>query len=111
MGQNEQFKQFDEIRNNIYGSEGSNVNFVEQINSNSFRIRTYERGVENETLSCGTGVTAVAIGMHFLGETNRTMITLKTQGGELQVAFNKEGNTYKNVFLIGPAALVYKGVI
>ena len=94
-----------------YNEEGSNVNFVKKLEETIFAVRTYERGVENETLSCGTGVTAVAIAMHYLGETNENLITLDTQGGKLQVSFTKDGDVYKNVNLIGPAIFVYKGTI
>ncbi|MBU3822543.1 diaminopimelate epimerase [Flavobacteriaceae bacterium XHP0103] len=94
-----------------YNEAGSNVNFVKKINDQIFAVRTYERGVEDETLSCGTGVTAVALAMHALGETSGNNITLKVQGGELQVSFNVEKDAYTNVWLIGPAALVYKGII
>ena len=94
-----------------YNDEGSNVNFVKKISSQIFAVRTYERGVEDETLSCGTGVTAVALAMHALGETDENHITLKVQGGELEVSFNVENGVYKNVWLMGPAKLVYKGVI
>lgn len=94
-----------------YNEEGSNVNFVKKIEETIFAVRTYERGVENETLSCGTGVTAVAIAMHYLGETNKNLITLDTQGGKLHVSFTKDGDVYKNVNLIGPAIFVYKGTI
>ncbi len=94
-----------------YNEEGSNVNFVKKIEEGTFAVRTYERGVEDETLSCGTGVTAVALAMNYLGETNQDLVTLKTQGGELKVSFNKDGDTYKDVFLIGPATFVFKGEI
>ena len=94
-----------------YNAEGSNVNFVKKIKDATFAVRTYERGVEDETLSCGTGVTAVALAMNYLGETNQNLVKLQTQGGELQVSFKKEGETYKNVYLIGPATFVFKGEI
>ncbi|HEY5689601.1 MAG TPA: diaminopimelate epimerase [Yeosuana sp.] len=94
-----------------YFAEGSNVNFVKKIEEATFAVRTYERGVEDETLSCGTGVTAVALAMNYLGETNQNLVKLQTQGGELQVSFTKEGETYKNVCLIGPATFVFKGEI
>ena len=95
----------------LYSSKGTNVNFVEKINNQTFAIRTYERGVEDETLSCGTGVTAVAIAMNYIGATEKNVITLNTKGGDLKVAFEKQGNTYVNVWLIGPATQVYKGDI
>ena len=94
-----------------YNETGSNVNFVKKISNQIFAVRTYERGVEDETLSCGTGVTAVALAMHALKETDKNLITLKVQGGELQVSFSVENGSYKNIWLIGPATFVYKGTI
>ncbi len=99
------------IRNDIYGKEGSNVNFVEQINNTTFKVRTYERGVENETLACGTGVTAVAVAMHKTNKTNSATINLPVKGGELEVSFNENNGTYTDVFLTGPATFVFKGQI
>lgn len=96
---------------NPYNETGANVNFVEKINADTFSVRTYERGVEDETLSCGTGVTAVALAMHFNKETDGKLVNLKTKGGTLQVSFNTEGNAYNNIWLIGPAKLVFKGEI
>lgn len=98
------------IRNKIYGKEGANVNFVEQQDDTTFIVRTYERGVEDETLSCGTGVTAVAIAMFEIGKTSENKVTLKTSGGQLQVRFEKNDSAYKNVYLEGPATLVFKGI-
>lgn len=97
------------IRNDVYGVEGANVNFVEKLNEKTFSVRTYERGVEDETLSCGTGVTAVAIAMNELGETLSEEIILDTPGGKLTVSFNKQENRYTNVYLTGPAEQVFKG--
>jgi diaminopimelate epimerase len=94
-----------------YNAEGTNVNFVKQLEADAFRVRTYERGVENETLSCGTGVTAVAIAMHALQHTPAQRIKLEVEGGHLEVAFDVDSGTYKNVWLVGPAKLVFEGVI
>lgn len=94
-----------------YNEVGSNVNFVKKISDATFAVRTYERGVEDETLSCGTGVTAVAIAMHALKETKDSVVNLNVQGGELQVSFEVVNGVYKNVWLIGPAKLVYSGEI
>ena len=94
-----------------YNEAGSNVNFVSRISDSIFSVRTYERGVEDETLSCGTGVTAVALAMHYTGQTDKRLITLQTHGGELKVSFDKDENVYKNIWLIGPATQVFKGEI
>jgi diaminopimelate epimerase len=97
------------LRNHLYGIDGSNINFVEQINDNCFKVRTYERGVEAETLSCGTGATAVAIAMFELKKTSFNHIQLKTKGGNLSVEFEKNNLIYQNIYLKGPAELIYKG--
>jgi len=99
------------IRNGVYGVEGSNINFVKKINETTFRLRTYERGVEDETLACGTGATAVAVAMNYLNETKASDIKLNVEGGELQVSFNVNSGDYTNVFLTGKAVQVFKGEI
>lgn len=111
IGEFDVFNMGKKIRNDIYGTEGSNVNFVEQQNETTFRVRTYERGVENETLACGTGVTAVAIAMHKIKKTTNTTINLLVEGGELAVSFDVDGTGYKNVHLTGPATFVFTGTI
>lgn len=108
-----------EVKNNgatirysdLYGKAGSNVNFVKQISENHFAVRTYERGVEDETLSCGTGATAVAIAMSAIGKTNSNQILLDVEGGKLEVTFEKNDNKFTNVFLKGRATFVFKGEI
>ena len=95
----------------LYGSSGSNVNFVHPDASDTFSVRTYERGVEDETLSCGTGVTAVAIAMNAIGKTNSSNVKLSTPGGTLEVSFLVHDGKYTDVFLKGPAELVFKGSI
>ncbi len=95
----------------LYGKVGSNVNFVKQINDDTFSLRTYERGVEDETLSCGTGATAAAIAMNVTGKTNATSIHLNVEGGKLEVSFDKNDDQFTNVFLKGPAEFVFKGEI
>jgi len=99
------------LRYGLYGEKGSNINFVEQKSDDLFAIRTYERGVENETLSCGTGVTAVALAMHHSGELKGNEAKIKAMGGNLKVRFETNGGTYRNIVLIGPAEQVFKGKI
>jgi len=94
-----------------YFKEGTNVNFVEQISESSFKVRTYERGVEDETLACGTGVTAAAITAHKTNKTSSNLIKLEVLGGNLEVSFEKDGDSYKNIFLKGPAQFVFEGNI
>ena len=96
---------------NTYEFPGSNVNFVQQINDTTFRVRTYEKGVEDETLACGTGVTAVAIAMHKTKKTSSNSISLPVEGGLLEVSFTEENGVYSTVFLKGPAKFVFRGVI
>ena len=97
------------IRYGIYGKTGSNINFVEQESNDVFMVRTYERGVEDETLSCGTGVTAVALAMYTSGKTNGETVTVKTLGGDLSVQFSKAGKVFSNIKLSGPVTKVFEG--
>jgi diaminopimelate epimerase len=93
----------------LYDASGCNINFVEQIDADTFSVRTYERGVEDETLSCGTGATAVGIAMHSTYKTDAKRININVLGGKLTISFDVENNSYKNVFLTGPAELVFSG--
>lgn len=88
-------------------SDGVNVDFLLNDNGN-IRIRTYERGVENETLACGTGVTASAMAASLWYGGND--IDIYTQIAKLNVRFDKDENTFKNVVLTGPAAHVFDGM-
>lgn len=102
------------IRNSDrYHKQGINVNFVEELAANELVIRTYERGVEDETLACGTGVTACAIVQvvkkNLVG---KQRISLKAAGGDLAVELNRVGETeFNQIVLIGPAKLVFTGEI
>lgn len=97
--------------NNVYNAEGINVNFIEET-VNGINVRTYERGVEDETLSCGTGVTACAMAFALKHKrTGEQLIDINTQGGKLKVQFNIGSNGFNQVFLIGPAEKVFQGQI
>jgi len=101
------------IRNSEpYETQGINVNFIEVLDANKIQVRTYERGVEDETFSCGTGVTAAAIvaGME-LPETEID-IAIQTKGGALKVSYTKNaGDSITHIWLQGPATQVYSGLI
>jgi diaminopimelate epimerase len=97
--------------NEYYKKEGVNVNFIEKISNESFKIRTYERGVENETLACGTGSTASAICMNYLGKSQSNNITMKCRGGDLKVEFISKNNLFTNISITGPAKIVFEGQI
>jgi diaminopimelate epimerase len=110
----EQFDVFNEgkgIRyNDHFSKEGINVNFVEHQQDHLF-VRTYERGVENETYSCGTGVTAAAL-TSCLNKEGAHEIQIKTIGGNLAVSFNNQGGGHFNhIWLKGPGTFVYKASI
>ena len=95
-----------------YFEEGTNVNFVEIVDDQTIKIRTYERGVEGETLSCGTGVTAAAIAFHYSNQINATTIHVTAMGGELKVCFETDGQkNYREIYLIGSAKKVFTGKI
>ncbi len=101
-----------EIRNSKYFSPGgTNVNFVEIIDPSTIKIRTYERGVESETLSCGTGVTAATIAFCHSNNSN-SPINVITEGGSLSVSFvKKSNNIFTDIKLIGSTSYVYEGKI
>ncbi|MDQ6756652.1 MAG: diaminopimelate epimerase [Bacteroidota bacterium] len=94
-----------------FEKDGINVNFIETMDDDKIYVRTYERGVEDETLSCGTGVTASAlIAAHNDNGFNR--VDVKTPGGNLNVEFDKISDTsFENIWLNGPAEFVFKGEI
>jgi diaminopimelate epimerase len=96
---------------NAFRAEGINVNFVEHGRDRLF-VRTYERGVENETWSCGTGVVAAALCASLRDPSGRTEYMILTRGGELRVSFRREGtDKFRNIILEGPAEFVYRGTI
>ena len=97
--------------NERFARKGTNVDFVELFDDYIY-VRTYERGVEDETYSCGTGVVASAIISDLTGFGNNSEIKVKTNGGELKVKFDSKDKTeYNNIWLEGPTKLVFKGEI
>ena len=92
-----------------YKKEGVNVNFVKSI-KNQIEVATFERGVEDETYSCGTGVVASAILAHYTKQTSSKSIKVLTKGGELKVKFKPSKEGYNDIWLIGPAVPVYSGI-
>ena len=95
----------------MFSPNGANVNFIEKRGPNKIAIRTYERGVEDETLACGTGIVASAL-IFAANEKSSSPITVLARGGdELQVGFEKVEGGFRNVTLTGPAEFVFEGTI
>ena len=97
--------------NDTYGEEGTNVNFVEVGEGGEIQVRTFERGVENETLSCGTGVTAAALAAFSTGKVTNSKIEVHTLGGVLTVSFNPSGKGFSDIVLTGPTELIFSGTL
>jgi len=92
-----------------FNDKGINVNFVEQRDEDHIVVRTYERGVEDETFSCGTGVTASAL-VNYHNENGFNEVIVITKGGRLSVEFDRVGeNNFANIWLCGPAEKVFEG--
>ena len=97
--------------NDRFKDKGTNVNFI-QVKDNCLFVRTYERGVEDETLSCGTGVTASALAADYWNLFNtKGLCKINTLGGELLVHYKRIGNNFENVFLEGATTIVFEGEI
>jgi diaminopimelate epimerase len=98
-------------RAEMFAPKGTNANFVVQRGDRQISIRTYERGVEDETLACGTGVVASALIFSAVKNVEGPIDVLVRGGNELQVGFEKAGSEFKNVTLTGPADFVFEGTI
>jgi len=97
--------------NDNYKAKGININFVEPATEGYF-VRTYERGVEDETYACGTGVTAVALAMaQHNNQTGNITTPIKVLGGNLNIRFNYDGVKYTDIYLEGPAVQVFAGTV
>lgn len=109
------FEEGYKIRNSeTFKPQGTNANFVELLPDNTIFVRTFERGVENETLSCGTGVTAAALAATTKGYTSP--VKIRTLGGELSVEFKRSQSAttpdaFEEIFLVGPAKQVFEGTL
>lgn len=101
-----------EIRyHSFFAPKGTNVNFVQRLGTDSIRVRTYERGVEGETLACGTGVSAAALVTAKIHGA-KAPLSVQVQGGEvLEVSFREEGGVFSGVQLKGPAEFAFEGKV
>ena len=98
-------------RHEMFSPKGANVNFLERLGGNKIAIRTYERGVENETLACGTGVVASALIFAATEKTDGPIGVLVRGDSELNVDFHRDGQRFTDVTLTGPAEFVFEGTI
>jgi diaminopimelate epimerase len=96
--------------NSIFAKEGTNVNFIEEKADHLF-VRSYERGVEDETLSCGTGITASALAAAVKTPGNPGYFKVRARGGDLKVSFTQNGQNFTDIWLEGPAQFVFQGEI
>jgi diaminopimelate epimerase len=100
------------VRNHeLFAPKGANVNFLKRRGDQQISIRTYERGVENETLACGTGVVASALVFSVIERIDGPIGVLVRGGNELKVGFRKTGDQFQDVTLTGPADFVFEGTI
>jgi len=98
-------------KHEMFSPKGTNVNFIEKRGGDKIAVRTYERGVEDETLACGTGVVASAL-IFAVTENVKGPVTVLARGGdELRVGFEKIDKQFRNVTLAGPAEFVFEGTI
>ena len=91
-----------------YAPDGVNVNLV-SIRDGKLNVRTYERGVEDETLACGTGITASAIAAAYTGKIVTSETEVTARGGQVSVRFTLEENGARDIYLTGPATFVFSG--
>jgi diaminopimelate epimerase len=94
----------------LFKNEGVNVNFLSIINENIVNLRTYERGVENETLSCGTGAVAAALSTSIFLKSKSQKVIVKTKGGDLIVDFKHDNNNFYDIYLSGEVEKVFSGI-
>jgi len=98
-------------RHEMFAPKGANVNFLEKRGPKKIAIRTYERGVEDETLACGTGVVASALGFAATEKASGPISVIVRSGSQLGVDFEKEADRFRDVKLTGPAEFVFEGTI
>ena len=104
------YEQGKKIRRQFEEMNGVNVNFV-SFNNDIIKCRTFERGVENETLSCGTGVVAVALYIFKKKKISDNKIIVSTKGGSLSVSFKNDGNSFREIWLKGDINKIFEGLI
>ena len=104
------YEQGKKIRRQFQEMNGVNVNFV-SFNNDIIKCRTFERGVENETLSCGTGVVAVALYIFKKKKISDNKIIVSTKGGSLSVSFKNDGNSFREIWLKGDINKIFDGLI